>query len=223
MINVTLLAHTPDPLRVIYTAAKACYSGGKPETIFKTAATRQTMEHVIRKVVERGHHSVLEHVNFTFAISGISRACSHQLVRHRVASYSQQSQRYVEPSAEFVVPRTIRKHHKANDMFYKTLEHCMTAYKEMLTLGIPKEDARFVLPNATPTNIVVTMNLRELIHVAGLRLCARAQWEIKFVLALIKKEVKKVDKFLGELLVPRCVSLGYCPEEVSCGLRPKKG
>ncbi len=215
-MKVKLLRYTNEPLRTIYIAARTCYSGNTPEEIAKGAISRKTMESLVKKLVRAGHHSILEHVSFTFAISGISRACSHQLVRHRIASYSQQSQRYTKPN-EFVIPKTIEAQPDLKSKFINLINKCFSFYDELQKNNIPLEDARFILPNAIKTNIVMTMNLRELIHAASLRLCNRAQWEIRELFGQIKAEIAKVDKFLAEMLVPKCEHLGCCPEPDSCG------
>ena len=218
-MKVTLISHTPDPLKVLYLAARTCYSPEPPSQM--EIPSEEKIKKIIKNVYDRGHESVLEHVSFTFALEGVSRAMTHQLVRHRLASYSQQSQRYVRMKKEVVVPESIKKRGFFEE-FSKEIERIFSLYERMIENGIPEEDARYILPNATTSNIVVTMNLRELIHVAGLRLCFRAQWEIRRAVALMKWEVKKVNPFLSSFLVPRCVRLGYCPEKESCGLMPRR-
>jgi len=136
----------------------------------------------IQKRIREGHESIIEHASLTFEISGISRVCSHQLVRHRLASYSQESQRYVDLSdPEFVVPPSIAEKPVAMKVWDGLVSQMKEAYRELRRLGIRKEDARFLLPNATATRIVVTMNFRELLHVFKLRISPQAQWEIRDV------------------------------------------
>jgi len=136
----------------------------------------------IRRLVERGHESVLEHASVSFEISGISRACSHQLVRHRIASYSQQSQRFVDMSeAEFVIPPAIAEKPEAMAIWNETLAQARSAYLRLREAGIKKEDSRFLLPQATTTRLVVTMNFRELRHFFRVRCDRAAQWEIRAV------------------------------------------
>jgi len=219
-VRVRLIQHTPEPLRTLYVAARTCYSPAGPLSIEE--ATREKMESLIEKVFISGHESILEHVSFTFGIEGVSRALTHQLVRHRIASFSQQSQRYVKIEEGVVVPPSIKRSREAMELFQKGIDHAWEIYRGLLEMGIKKEDARFILPNATPSSIVMTMNLRELIHTSGLRLCFRAQWEIRMLFTYIKREVKKVDRFLADFLQPRCIHLGYCPEKKTCGLRPLK-
>jgi len=221
-MQVSLLNYTKNSLSVIYTAARTCYSSQTPNEILANQVSRDKQVRLIKKVINSGHHSVLEHISFTFSVSGISRACSHQLVRHRLASYSQQSQRYVNPEENIVIPPSIRKDKRLVKKFQKFIQQSHSLYENLMSKGIPKEDARFVLPNATSTNIVITMNLRELINVCAERLCLKAQWEIRELFTKAKESVKKTDNFLGSFLVPKCVNLGYCPEKESCGLMPTK-
>jgi len=219
-VRVRLIQHTPEPLRTLYVAARTCYSPAGPLSIEE--ATREKMESLIEKVFISGHESILEHVSFTFGIEGVSRVLTHQLVRHRIASFSQQSQRYVKIEEGVIIPPSIKKKREAMELFQEGIDHAWEIYRGLLEMGIKKEDARFILPNATPSSIVMTMNLRELIHTSGLRLCFRAQWEIRMLFTYIKREVKKVDRFLADFLQPRCIHLGYCPEKKTCGLRPLK-
>ena len=220
-MNVKLISYTPDPLKTLYIAARTCYSSYKPEDI--EATDEKKMEKLINEIIERGHLSILEHISFTFAISGVSRVLTHQLVRHRLASYSQQSQRYVKMKSDIVIPPSILKDKGAEELFNGGINKIYEIYRDLINLGIPKEDARFILPNAAKTNIVMTMNYREILHTASLRLCPRAQWEIRYLFAYIKWEIKKVSKFLASYIVPRCITLGYCPEKETCGLMPKRG
>jgi len=229
---VKLINYTPKPIETAFTAARTCYSAEGPASIWsrakgdsEPAITRDRMHSLLDRVIASGHMSVLEHINFTFSIEGCSRACSHQLVRHRIASYSQQSQRYVKlKERNFVIPPTIRGNDEARAIFEKFLDSAKFAYEKLIELGIPKEDARFVLPNATMTNLVMTMNFRELYTVCQVRLCTRAQWEIRELFIKVKAEIKKVPELSGlaDYLQPKCIILGYCPEEKSCGLMPSK-
>jgi len=136
----------------------------------------------LRARVREGHESIVEHASATFEIGGVSRACSHQLVRHRVASYSQESQRYVDMSGpEWVLPSSIADNPEARAIWERFSGEVQAAYRALRKLGVPKEDSRFALPNATATRIVVTMNFRELLHVFRLRISPGAQWEIRQV------------------------------------------
>lgn len=163
---------------------------------------------------------LLSHVSFTFAVEGISRACSHQLVRHRLASYSQKSQRYIEArnlKEHIVVPKTVAE--KASQLFNTFIETASETYLKLLERGVPTEDARFVLPNATETSLLVTMDGRALHHFFGLRCCNRAQWEIRALADAMLVRVRAVEPELFRRAGPYCYRLGYCPEgRFSCGL-----
>ncbi len=220
-VEVSLLAYTPNPLRLLYTAARTCYSPLSPAELWEDGAAPERMERLIRQVVENGHHSLLEHVSFTFAVAGISRTASHQLVRHRLASYSQQSQRYVRGPFPYVTPASWRR---AGEEWLDRYREAMAAserlYREAVAAGIPPEDARFVLPQAVTTGLTMTMNLRELIHVVGLRTCLRAQWEIRELFSRVVQVVCAAEPFLGAFLVTKCERLGYCDERETCGRYP---
>lgn len=176
---------------------------------------------IIRRVLGYGHESVIEHACFTFFVEGISRSLTHQLVRHRVASYTQQSMRYVDltkSEAYFVRPESIAKHEKLAKIFDDVMGQCKIAYDSLRKEGVPPEDSRFVLPIATQTKIAVTMNARELRHFFAMRCCLRAQWEIRQLADRILKICKSVAPSLFEGAGPSCVKLGYCPEgELTCG------
>ncbi|MBR5909167.1 MAG: FAD-dependent thymidylate synthase, partial [Schwartzia sp.] len=179
MIRVALLEHTPDPERVVAMSARLCYSpSGASELAEKM--TPETVEKMVKMLVEMGHASTLEHVSFTFGIEGVSRTLTHQLVRHRIASYSQQSQRYVAAhDFAYITPPTIAEKPEAKERFDALMKEIRAAYDSFIELGVPKEDARYVLANAAETKIVVTMNARSLLHFFNLRCCNRAQWEIR--------------------------------------------
>jgi thymidylate synthase (FAD) len=177
----------------------------------------------ISKIVGMGHLSVIEHASFTFSVEGVSRALTHQLVRHRIASYSQQSQRYVSMNrASYIIPPSIALDPDAKKEYETLMNQIWKAYAE-LAQKVPKEDARYVLPNACNTNITVTMNARELTHFFSLRCCRRAQWEIRKMAWLMLLEVRQVSPILFENAGPGCVR-GPCPEgEYSCGKPLRKG
>lgn len=216
-MNIELIAHTPEPESVCNLGAKVCVSHDMPESGWDDF---KSLDHALAS----GHESVLEHVSFTFAIEGISRACSHQLVRHRMASYSQQSQRYVKMDKfSTMIPPTIRD--ASDDIFneYFSLMVAITnTYASFIERGIPEEDARYILPNACCTNIIVTMNARELRHFFSLRCCERAQWEIKQLAEMMLALVREVAPSLFEDAGAQCKKLGYCPEKRGCGRMPKK-
>jgi len=218
---------------LIYTACRTCYSELAPEEIFRKAETGEIevakMQRLISNVIESGHGSTIEHVVFTFGITGVSRTLSHQLVRHRAGvAFDQQSQRYVTfKKADTLLPQTIAEADPdVRERYEEQIEGAMSLYGDMVGAGIPGEDARFVFPNATRTNLVMTTNLRALIHMSGLRLCTMAQWEIRRLFQLIRHEIFSVSPFLGAFLAPKCVPLGYCDEmnnrDGHCPIRPHK-
>lgn len=220
-IDVSLLSHTDDPLRSLYLAYRTCYSALTPQRIAERIEDeripRETMRDFITERLKTGHASPLEQVWFEFAISGVSRAFSHQFVRHRVGiSFEQQSQRYVTyRGGEF--PYTIPASVEQAEMGEAMAAHFAQAgalYEAMLAAGVPAEDARFLLPNATSTNFKVTVNFASLLHICDLRLCTRAQWEFRRVAALMRAEVVRAAPELGRHLQPKCGELrtGYCDE-----------
>ena len=240
-LKVTLITHTPDPEKTIATAAKLCYSPCDIGTI-SDDLTPEKIESFVTMLANIGHESVMEHVCFTFGIEGISRACSHQLVRHRIASYSQKSQRYVnEDGFEFITPPEIAADAEAKAEFDRSMAALTESYSKIASILTEKhtktfmeqgmdekearskavkkanEDARFVLPNACETKIVVTMNVRSLFNFFRHRCCSRAQWEIKAVademLKLCREAAPNVFKNAG----PSCLA-GKCPEgKMTCG------
>ena len=177
---VKLICHTPDPECAVALAARLCYS---PVSIgaLQDKLSGSDIKSFLEKIMSLGHQSVLEHASFTFGLEGISRVTTHQLVRHRLASFSQQSQRYVSHKNRFdaVVPPSIAADSRIRERYEAQLRSLHELYAEMVESGIPAEDARYILPNATETKIMVTMNARELIHFFRLRCCERAQWEIR--------------------------------------------
>lgn len=212
----------------IYIACRTCYSKGSPILGWEDSDyyTEEEKLKLIKYVLGSGHYSTVEHVQLTFLIEGVSRSLTHQLVRHRHASYSQQSQRYVEfreGKFDYVTPKTIEKNEKAKALFDSTMGHISSMYDNLAKLGIPAEDARAVLPNACCSNITVSMNLRELIHICNERLCTCAQDEIRTLVREMVKEVVEQLSFLKDYLVPKCEMLGYCNEpRRSCGRKKLK-
>ena len=192
-MKVTLIQATDHPVEMVAKIASICYDSD-PKDAGK----------LVRHLYKNGHHSVFEHVYFTFLIEGISRACSHQLVRHRMAAITQRSQRYCEEDGfEYVIPKSIN-HGNPFDRFYFSMEEANNGYKALTKYyNISKEDARYVLPNACQTALYFSCNLRELIHIANERLCSRAQWEIRNV---VKEMVGLVDEDVRWMLVPKCRS-----------------
>lgn len=225
-LKVILLRHTPNPEETIAMAAKLCYSPSEIESL-KGRIEAKDQKTFVQRLMKMGHMSPIEHATFTFAIEGISRACSHQLVRHRIASYSQQSQRYVSESEgfDYVIPPIIKEDRELRDYFESFMAEAQRAYnhivKRLNEKGLKGEmtnqDARFVLPNAAETKIIVTMNARELLHFFRQRCCLRAQWEIRQMAEEMLRIVKGVAPTVFEKAGPACIG-GPCPEgEYTCG------
>ncbi len=224
-LNVVLLRHTPEPEEVVAMAAKLCYSPANVEELKqKIEAKDQTA--FVEKLATIGHLSPIEHVTFTFGIEGISRACTHQLVRHRLASYSQQSQRYVrEEQFDYVIPPSIKQDPEISREFEKCMAEAQENYTKVLKrleeMGFKGEagqqDARYLLPNAAETKIVVTMNARELLHFFRVRCCNRAQWEIQAMAERMLDLVKGVAPTIFGKAGPGCLYTA-CPEgKMTCG------
>ena len=188
-MQVTLIQSTPNPVETISKIASICYDSDPKNPLG-----------LVKHLYKNGHHSVFEHIYFTFKIEGISRACSHQLVRHRMCSFTQRSQRYCsENEFEFVTPPTV-----VDNLFYeRQMNTIRELYETYDYLGVPNEDSRYLLPNACVTSLYLSCNLRELIHIANERLCARAQWEIR---DLVKQMVALVEPEIQFMLVPKCKS-----------------
>lgn len=244
-MEVRLISHSDLGPLVCGYAAKVCTSAEMPECPDELTVTmKKDDERPFKKALDHAlnshHDSVLEHWSATFAIEGISRACSHQLVRHRLASYSQQSQRYVKMDGfEYITPKSIQttkgiiqfrcepySQELDSDNLLEAYQHLMEdiqlVYSEFVKCGVPEEDARYILPNACCTNIVVTMNARALRHLLGLRLCKRAQWEIRELAERMLECLKDECPELFENIGPQCEQNGYCNEEKTCGRMPTK-
>ncbi|WP_373897438.1 FAD-dependent thymidylate synthase [Haloimpatiens sp. FM7315] len=232
-LKVKLIEYTPNPERVIAAAAKLCYSASGIDEIAEKL-TEENTEKFLNMLVSYGHESPIEHVSFTFAIEGVSRSLTHQLVRHRIASFSQQSQRYVKlKQFEYVIPDSVKADEEAKKIFIETMEKCQEAYNmlsdrlkekyvnEGMTNSAAEkkaiEDARYVFPNACETKIVVTMNARSLMNFFRHRCCSRAQWEIRALASEMLKQVKLVAPVLFKYAGPSCLK-GSCTEgKMSCG------
>ncbi len=242
-MKVNLLCHTPDPEKTIAAAARLCYSNSGADELFDGMTDEKASDYVA--MLERlGHESPLEHATFTFTIEGVSRAFLAQITRHRIASFSVQSQRYVnkEGHFEFIVPPAVKESDEALEEYNRIMDICAQSYsklteilkkkaaEEFMAEGKPEaealklaekkaiEDARFVLPNACDTKMIVTMNVRSLRNFFRLRCCSRAQWEIRAVademLRLCREEAPSLFAHAG----PACVSEGKCSEgKMSCG------
>jgi thymidylate synthase (FAD) len=189
-VDVDLVALTPDAEQVIERAGRTCYKSHR-------RADAASAGRFVRMLVTKGHLSVLEHAAATFRIGGISRVATHQLVRHRLCSFSQRSQRYVlEGPAEFVVPPSVAAHARCARIFARSVAASQSAYRDLVALGVPKEDARFVMPGAAASEIVITANFRELRHIIETRGAKAAQWEVRALavsmLRIIKRQAPNV-------------------------------
>jgi thymidylate synthase (FAD) len=217
-MDVRLLYHTPDPERAMAAAARLCYAPVGAAELFDTM-TDDAVHKVLRVIIGSGHFSALEHASYTFAIDGVSRAMTHQLVRHRLASYNQQSQRYVSYDVEpnFIVPPAVADDPAKREKYLSACQRTFEGYRELIDAGVEPEDARYLLPNATETKIVVTMNVRELLHFFEVRCCKRAQWEIR-ELALRMLELAEPTAPYVFLDAGAACRRGACPEgKMTCG------
>jgi thymidylate synthase (FAD) len=220
-MEVKLIDYVVDPFEKLYAAYRTCYSSETPIEIWEKIRSEEIPKERIRQFIadrlKTGHSSPLEQVVLWFAIAGVSRSLSHQFVRHRIGiSFEQQSQRYVrfkEERLEYVLPGSWRRKGLEGE-FQDLVGHITKLYTRALEAGIPAEDARFVLPNAAPTNFQVVVNFAEMLHIADLRLCVRAQWEIRRMVALMRAEMKRVMPDLAAYLQPKCGEKrqGYCDE-----------
>jgi thymidylate synthase (FAD) len=218
-MQVKLIRYTPEPEKTVAMSARLCYSPIGAAQLAEKMTDEQAAK-LVRKLISMGHLSTVEHVTFTFAIEGVSRVLTHQLVRHRIASYSQQSQRYVkEHNFETILPPTIAAKPEAQAKFAKAMQDLQALYNDLTeNYQIPAEDARYVLPNATETKIMCTFNVRSLYNFFSLRCCARAQWEIRELAWKMLAECRKVAPVLFEKAGPPCESQGVCHEgTMSCG------
>ena len=218
MIKVKILKHTPDPQRTVALAGRLCYSSVGVEQL-DDKMELEDVDKLVNKLAGLGHYSTFEHASFTFAVEGVSRVLTHQLVRHRIASYSQQSQRYVaERNFEYIIPPSIEENDTARKKFICLMDGIKDIYNELCNLGIDKEDARYVLPNATETKIAITMNARALLNFFELRCCMRAQWEIRQLAEKMRAEVRQVAPVIFAKAGPTCESRRVCGEgEMTCG------
>ena len=253
-MKVKLISVTQDPIDIMWTAARTCYSEKSPIEIWNESHKfegdgiydlKEVLDYpkkkwnLVKKVLNSGHLSIAEYINFVFAIEGIDRATSHQLVRHRLCTFSQKSQRYVEIKESFDTISELFENPKTDkdeDYLYSVADKYfigvtkdnyrlyiqpLLSYLHGIKLGMKAEEARTFLPNATKTDLIMGINLRQLMHVCNLRLCSRAQAPIRHLFGCIKQEVDLYDKRLGGLLQPKCEKYGYCTEEKSCGRKPK--
>ena len=221
-MKVNLIRYTQEPERLVAIAARLCYSPVGVDEL-ENKLDDEAVNKLVRFVIKNGHLSTTEHIYFTFGIEGVSRALSHQLVRHRIASYNQRSQRYVKfkENYEYIIPDSIKNDEKIKEKYINFISDIHKFYTEMLDAGIEAEDARYILPNASETKLIVTMNARELMHFLTLRCCNRAQTEIRELAKTMLKSVKKVAPIVFENAGPNCLRMP-CPEgKYSCG-KPQK-
>lgn len=235
-MRVELLAYTPNAESLIYAAFRQCYHAGFVADMWprllsgEISAEKQA--DFITQVLASGHVSPIEHVSFTFAVEGVSRALTHQLVRHRLASYSQQSQRYVDGSNfDYILPPAIAANSEAKERFERCMDELKACYKDIKKSledagrgDKAAEDARFVLPQAVETRIVFTMNCRNLIAFFEQRCCTRAQWEIREMANRCLKLCKEALPCVFGKAGAACERLGYCPEseKFTCGRYPTR-
>ena len=223
-MNVILLAHTPEPDAVVAAAARICYKDISASELLH-GEEQNLSRKLIAELFQSGHTSTFEHVSFTFGIDDLSRVASHQLVRHRLASFSQQSQRYVkmqydplsaEADRAVIIPPSIQNNPEALKIFQESVKLSQETYVKLIELGIAKEDARFILPHGHSTRLVMTMNARELHHFFELRLCRRAQWEIHELARKMLILCREKAPVLFEKAGPSCI-FGDCKEARYCG------
>ncbi|MCX7883727.1 MAG: FAD-dependent thymidylate synthase [Caloramator sp.] len=240
-LKVKIIAHTPEPEKIVASAAKLCYSSVGVDDIMDNL-NEQNINRFLNMLMDLGHESPIEHISFTFAAEGVSRTLTHQLVRHRIASYSQQSQRYVKlEQFEYIIPPSIENIPEAKKLFIEIMEKDQKMYNEISQIlfnnhyeklikeGLDEkkakktaekmaiEDARYVFPNACETKIVFTMNARTLLNFFSHRCCNRAQWEIRALADEMLKEVRKIAPVIFKNAGPPCLK-GVCPEgSMSCG------
>ena len=205
-VRVELIAITPNPEKVIERAGRTCYRSG-------SKARCGSEKEFIRKIIESGHHSVLEHAYATFRISGVSRSFTHQLVRHRLCAFSQRSQRYVnEKNFAFVEPESIADNPKAHRLFENFMAEAKDVYRKLQQLGVKNEDARFVLPNAVRSEIVISANFRQLRHIFCVRCDRHAQWEIRNVaLQMLRIMMKEAPAVFGDFMISEETATAYTP------------
>ncbi|NHL35618.1 FAD-dependent thymidylate synthase [Clostridium botulinum] len=232
-MKVKLLEYTPNAEKLIASAAKLCYSSSGIEDL-QNNLDKEKVDKFLNMLMSYGHESPIEHVSFTFGIEGVSRSLTHQLVRHRIGSYSQQSQRYVRlDQFEYVIPPSVEKDEEAKKIYIEAIKNCQKSYDDIASILKEKyinnglrdidaekkaiEDARYVFPNACTSKIIVTMNARSLMNFFRHRCCNRAQWEIRELAEIMLFEVKDVAPTLFKYCGPGCVN-GPCPEgKMSCG------
>jgi len=217
-MKVVLVGQTPDAERLVAAAARLCHAEAPPDELLAAMGIEE-IRSFLGRLTRLGHYSPFEHASFTFAVSGVSRALTHELVRHRIASYTQRSQRYLNESGfAFVTPPSIEANPEAAPVFARAMAGLQHDYAHLLNLGIPREDARFVLPNACTSQLVLTMNARSLRNFFSLRCCARAQWEIRTLARQMLALARETAPGLFLQAGPPCEAEGVCHQgELGCG------
>ena len=225
-MKVILTSHTPEPELTVALAARRCVRDQDPEEIRKEL-TADDIRRLIATVIAKEHHSVLEHVSFTFEISGVSRVLSHQLVRHRIASYSQLSQQRVDSSRlEYVVPPEVRRDPTILHEYEEAMEACRALYALLVKRGVPLGSSRYVLPSAFTTRVMMTMNARSLFNLIEQRECAAEEWEFRAVATLIRKRLLAVAPNIFRFAGTTCETSGVCLEGetgIDCGKQVRTG
>lgn len=246
-MKVKLIQITEDPISIMWVAARTCYSEKSPIEMWNTCkeVDENKKWKLVKTVLSSGHQSIAENISFTFVIEGVSRSLLAQITRHRAGVvFAVQSQRYVEIKEDYkklgddgtiinentylertdiikILDKYFIWDHNNYAEFHALLQALYCYLYQVQEMGMKPEDARYVLPNSTKTNITMTVNLRELMHICSLRLCNRASLEIRELFQAIKKEVEQKEEKLAGLLVPTCEVLQYCPEHKGCGRKPK--
>jgi len=224
MIQVKLVDHTPDPELAVVTAARTCMQNADYEAV-RAELREEGVKRILRTVILKNHHSVLEHVNFTFAISGVSRVLSHQLVRHRIASYSQLSQQRTDSSyLKFTIPPEINHDPELAEEYESMMIHCRELYRRFIQCGVSRSSARYILPAGFTTRIIATMNARSLFNLLAQRECKVEEWEFRQVAYLMHAKLMKVAPNIFSYAGPKCVTDLVCPEGKKgekCGLYKK--
>lgn len=224
--SVQIVAYSPNPERLVAAAARSCWSNRPFQEIY-TSLRERDIDKLLKKVILRGHHSVLEHADFTFALSGISRVLTHQLVRHRIASYSQLSQQRVDQSeVQYIIPPAIRRDPELTRRYQSWVNEARSFYALLVEQGVPQGSARYVLPSACETRVVVSMNARSLFNLIAQRDCASEEWEFRTLAHRMHAELLKVAPRIFRFAGPRCRTETDCLEGElvdECGLPEATG
>lgn len=212
MIEIELVNYTQDPELMVASAARTCIRDKRFKSICEELE-KEDIERILKTVILKNHLSVLEHVTFTFSISGVSRVLTHQLVRHRIASYSQLSQQRTDSSElEFTTPPEIQKDSELEKEYHETIRSCQELYKRLVRNGISRGSARYILPFSFNTKIMTTMNARSLFNLFEQRECQVEEWEFRLVTRIMHDKLMKVAPMIFKYAGPPCHTHGICPE-----------